>query len=153
MPRVEADMDTPVPPERVRAALLDFSPGRPQVWPGIHPSLYEVYNVGETQADIREGSKLPGSTVWAKEHYDWSDPETVRWTVVESNFCAPGSYVSATITPNGTGGSRIHVIWNRTPTTLTGRIAAKVITATKGAPITRSIRKGLSRLNSTGNHT
>lgn len=150
MPWVETDMDTPVPPDRVRAALLDFSPARPQVWPGIHPSLYKVYELGTTHADIKEGSRMPGSAVWAKEHYDRSDPETVRWTVRESNFCAPGSYVSATITPNGTGGSRIHVVWNRTPSPFTGRMAAIIITATKGAPITRSMRKGLTLLNNPG---
>lgn len=59
MPKVEFDMDCRVPPEKVRAALLDFSPGRPETWPGIFPPMYEVYDVGETYADIREGSKAP----------------------------------------------------------------------------------------------
>ena len=40
MPKVELDIDTAVAPERVRAALLDFSPRRPEIWPGIEPSLY-----------------------------------------------------------------------------------------------------------------
>src|SRR5881397_484355 len=47
MPRVELDVDTNLPPERVREALLDFSDRRPEIWPGIEPSLYKVYSVGE----------------------------------------------------------------------------------------------------------
>ena len=47
-----------------------------------------------------------------RERYDWSDLQTVVWTVQESGFSKPGSFVSARITPNGTG-SRIHVVWDR----------------------------------------
>jgi hypothetical protein len=146
MPRVELDIETSVAPERVRNALIDFSPARPTVWPGIEPSLYEVYSVGETTAEIREGNRVPGGAVWAKEQYDWSDPDTVTWTVVDSNFCTPGSRVSATIRPNGTGGSRIHVSWNRTPISRSGRLGMLLVTGTRGAPIKASIKKGLKRL-------
>src|SRR5689334_10376187 len=104
MPRVDIYLDSVAQPDAIRRALLDFSDRRPEIWPGITPSLYEVYEVGDTWADIREGTKAPGGAVWAVEHYDWSDPETVKWTVKESNFCAPGSWVSATITPKGDSG-------------------------------------------------
>jgi polyketide cyclase/dehydrase/lipid transport protein len=146
MPKVELDVETTVSPERVRAALLDFSDQRPQLWPGIDPSLYEVYAVGDTSADVQEGSKMPGMTIWAKEHYDWSEAELVTWTVQESNFCAPGSYVSALITPRGDGGSRIHVVWNRTPTSIVGRVATVLIQLTGGKPVATSIRKAMTRL-------
>lgn len=59
MPKVEFNIDSRVPPENVRRALLDFSPRRPEIWPGIYPPMYEVYEVGETHAVIREGSKPP----------------------------------------------------------------------------------------------
>src|SRR3954466_14137325 len=146
MPRVELDIETPGAPERVRKALLDFSPDRPKIWPGIEPSLYKVYSVGTTTADIQEGNRVPGGVVWAKEHYDWSDPETVTWTVVESNFCTPGSRVKATIRPTGSGGSRIHIDWARTPISLSGRLGMLMVTGTRGAPIKSSIRKALARL-------
>ncbi len=146
MPKVEMDLETSVPPERVRSALLDFSPSRPEVWPGITPTLYEVYSVGETSAEIKEGTKQPGATVWAKEHYDWSDPETVRWTVRESNFCAPGSYVQARIRPREGGGSRVHIEWNRTPTSFAGRLATVLIKATRGKPVAASFKKAMDRL-------
>ena len=151
MPKVEVTMEARVPPEKVREALLDFSPRRPEIWPGIFPPLYEVYGVGETSADIREGSKAPGGVIWAKEHYDWSRPDTVTWTVRDSNFCAPGSYVSARLEPHGNGGSRIHITWERTPTSLAGRIATFVIVSTRGAPVAGSLRKGLQRLEAQAN--
>ncbi|MGB9377177.1 MAG: SRPBCC family protein [Mycobacteriales bacterium] len=146
MPKVEVDVETTVPPDQVREALLDFTDRRPQIWPGIEPSLYEVYEVGETHADVQEGSKMPGMKIWAKERYDWSSPELITWTVQESNFCAPGSYVSAAITDRGEGGSRIHIVWNRTPTSFGGRVAAKLIVASKGKPVAASFQKAMSKL-------
>jgi len=146
MAKLELDVDTSLTPERVMAALLDFSSRRPEIWPGIEPSLYEVYSVGETSADIREGTKFPGMKIWAREHYDWSTPGTVTWTVQESNFSAPGSYVSATITPGEGGGSRIHVVWDRTGTTFVGRMIVSMIKLSKGKPLAVSMKKALNKL-------
>src|SRR5262245_16669535 len=105
MPSLDVSLETTLPPEKVREALLDFSDRRPDVWPSLSPYLYEVYSVGETSAEIKEGNKSPFGAFWARERYDWSDPATVRWTVVESNFCTPGSYVSATPRTREGGGS------------------------------------------------
>jgi len=146
MPKVELDFDTRLAPELVKGALLDFSAGRPEIWPGITPSLYEVYSVEETSADIREGTKVPGGVFWAREHYDWSTPGLITWTVRESNFCTAGSYVSAAIAPRAGGGSSIHLTWNRTPTTFTGRVAAFMIKATRGRPLRASMEKAFKKI-------
>jgi hypothetical protein len=150
MPKVEMDVETSASPDAVRAALLDFSGRRPETWPGIHPSLYEVYEVGDTFADVKEGSKLPGGRTWAREHYEWTADGPITWTVRESNFCAAGSYVSAAISPRPDGGSRIHVTWNRTPTSMPGRLATLAIRLTGGRPVAASMRKGLARLERSG---
>ena len=42
MPEVEMDVETTLPPERVREALLDFSERRPQIWPGIAATRVSV---------------------------------------------------------------------------------------------------------------
>jgi hypothetical protein len=143
MPKVRINLESSVPPGRLRSALLDFSADRPKLWPGIEPSLYEVYSVGETRAVVKEGSKMPGSLFWAVEEYDWSDPSKITWTVRESNFCAPGGSVSATIEARDGGGSRIEVVWNRTPTTFVGRMAAVLIVATRGRPVAASFTKAM----------
>jgi hypothetical protein len=146
MPKVAMDVETTVAPQRVRAALLDFTERRPEIWPGIARSLYEVRSVSETTAEVKEGSKMPGMSVWAVEHYDWSQPDLITWTVRESNFCAPGSYVSAAITPRESGGSTIHIVWNRKPTSLGGRIATLLIMATKGKPVAASFARTMRNL-------
>jgi hypothetical protein len=146
MPRVDFDIETPLPTGRVLEALIDFSDRRPEIWPGLEPTLYEVYSVGDTSAEIQEGSKLPRGVFWAKEHYDWSTPGVVTWTVRESNFCAPGSNVSATVTPKEGGGSRIHIVWDRTPTSFAGRMVATIIKLSNGKPVAASIKKALTKM-------
>ena len=146
MAKIELDLETSIAPERVRAALLDFSERRPDIWPGIEPSLYEVFEIGSTSAEIREGSRMPGGSIWARERYDWADPELVTWTVKESNFCAPGSFVSAAIREREGGGSRIHIVWNRQPTTFSARLMTLLIIATRGAPVAMSFRMAMKRL-------
>ncbi len=51
-----------------------------------------MYHVGETEADIREGQDFP--KLWAKWHYDWSTPNSVTLTVVESDAMAPGGFMT-----------------------------------------------------------
>ncbi|MEA5454099.1 hypothetical protein SPF06_05115 [Sinomonas sp. JGH33] len=146
MSAIEFEMETTASPEKVRGALIDFSGRRPQLWPGIEPSLYEVYSVDETTAEVREGSKGPGGKIWARERYDWSDPHSVRWTVQESNFSAPGSYVAATIQPGRDGGSVVRVTWDRTGNSVMGRVICRMIRMSKGKPVAASFKRGLAVL-------
>ena len=106
-----------------------------------------MYTVSETSAEVKEGTKLPFGTVWARERYDWSDPNTVRWTVIESNFSLPGSFVSATLEPTD-GGTRVKIHWQREGTGLFHKLMMRVMVASKGKPIAQSFRKGLGKLES-----
>lgn len=144
MSRVEVDSETRLAPDQVVAALTDFSDRRTDVWADIAPQYYEVYSVGDHEADAREGTVAGPMKIWAKEHYEWS-PDRVRWTVVESNFCSPGSFVEAQISAGPDGGSRIHTVWERTPTTLMARVLFTMIRMSKGKPIKDSLEKGLAR--------
>jgi hypothetical protein len=146
MAHVELDIDTPLSPERVIGALTDFSERRPEIWPGLHPSLFEVRSLGDTWAEVKEGSRAPGMTVWAIEHYDWSVLGTVTWTVKESNFSAPGSSVSAQVRPGAGGGSRIHVVWNRTGVDFKGQMIVGMIKLSGGRPVAASIKQGLDKM-------
>lgn len=146
MARVEFTIDSPLPPERVISALTDFSDRRPEVWPGIHPGLYEVRSVGQMSAEVREGSRAPGMTVWAIEGYDWSVPGTVSWAIKESNLFDPGGSVSAQVDPRPGGGSRIHVTWNRTGVGLRGRMLVGMIKLSGGKPVAASIKAGLDKM-------
>lgn len=144
MAKIEMHSESALSPEEVVSALTDFSESRPQRWTGVTPEYYEVYSVGDTEAHIKEGTQQGPINVWAKEHYDWSQPGVVRWTVEESNFCTPGSYVQATITPREGGGSKIDTEWERTPTTVMARMILVVMKMTGGKAIETSMRKGLA---------
>jgi hypothetical protein len=147
MPSVDTHVETSLPPEEVRHALLDFSDRRPEIWPGITPSLYETYSVSETSADVKEGTRLPLiGDFWARERYDWSDPNTIRWTVLESNFCAPGSFVSATLRPRDGGGTRIDLHWERALTTTASKLIGRLVVLTGGKPFAQSFEKAMRKL-------
>jgi hypothetical protein len=138
------ESETSLEPEKVVAALTDFSDKRPQMWTGISPQHYKVNSVGADTADVQEGTKQGPLNVWARERYDWSVPNTVVWTVQESNFCTPGSYVKAEMRPRAGGGSHIKCTWEREPTTVMARLVFAMMKLTKGAPIAKSMREGLA---------
>ena len=146
MPTAQVVVETTLPPDKVREALIDFSGRRPDLWPDLDRDQYEVREVAATNAVIREGSRLPGMTIWAVERYDWSEPDTVSWTVIESNFCTPGDRVIATIRPRDDGGTSVHLDWARRGTTLAGKLLVGMIGFTKGAPLRLSTRKAFERL-------
>ena len=133
-------IESDLPPELVRAALIDFSPRRPELWPGINASMYEVVEIGDTWAVVREGT---GGPVWSRERYDWSSPDRVVWTVVESGFSRPGDFVAASIYDRAGGGSRIELDWQRNGTHLMAKVIVGVISLLRGFPVKRSFEMGL----------
>jgi hypothetical protein len=141
----EFDFTSSLPPEKVMGALLDFSKRRPELWAGLAPKYYEVYEVGDTSAFIREGSGAPFN-VWARERYDWSTPWQVAWTVEESNFCTPGDGVVVSVTP-ADGGSNIHLKWERRGSNLKGRFVVALLAPGNGRMLKSFIKKGFDSLS------
>lgn len=146
MVRFTFDLRTDAPPEAVRAALLDFSEHRPELWPGLPADQYEVYEVGDTWAEIREGYRGP---IWWRERYDWSVPGRIQWTAVDSGFGRPGSYVVWEIAPAEGGGSRHHITWDRRGKTVFGKLFIALMALTRGVAIRRSLEVGLARIAAT----
>jgi hypothetical protein len=143
VPSVDVEVPTSLSTEQVRAALTDFSERWAEIWPAWE--LYEVRSVGETTGEIKQGARLATAEFWEVDRYDWSDAATIRWTVLESNFCAPGSFVSAT-TEQADGGTLVRIHWERTGTTLLGRVFCRLIVATRGKPVRDSFRAAFRRL-------
>ena len=140
MARLLIIINSDLPPEQVREALIDFSPRRPELWPGINASMYEVVELGDTWAVVREGTV---GAVWSVERYDWSSPNRVVWTVQESGFSRPGDYVAASILSRAGGGSRIELEWEKHGTHLTSRLIVGLIALLRGFPVKRSFQVGL----------
>ena len=141
MAKFTVGIDTIATPEQVRDALTDFTDRRTEIWPGLSKKRYEVYEVGETTAVIREGNDKP--SVWARERYDWSKPGVVRWEVLESNFCIPGSYVQCTFAPGTDGGSHVEVEWNRKGSNFGGHLMVAMMKVMGPRIIRGYIRKVL----------
>jgi hypothetical protein len=92
VPRLEYGADTSASPERVIAAVKDFSERRPELWPNLTPDLYEVHQVTDSFAEVTEGSRFLGLEFWARERYEWPEPGVVRATTQDSNMFSAGNW-------------------------------------------------------------
>ena len=136
---METELETKLPPDSVVAALTDFSDRRPDVWSGLKREQYEVYEVGDTWAEVREGSS---KSIWARERYDWSTPGTVKWTVVDSPFSSTGDSVTVTASPSGTG-SKVHIAWRRRGKTVLSKVMLAILSLFMGTVLKRYVKKTL----------
>jgi hypothetical protein len=123
--KFEFDFVTSATPEQVVELMTDFSPNRPHRWPASSVKAFEVYHLGETEADMREGQDFP--KLWATWHYDWSTPGSVTLTITESDAMQAGGFMTLTATPTADGGSSVHAVWEQTSKNLTGLIAVTMI--------------------------
>ena len=108
MPTVHVVDETPVPAAQVLQAARDFSDRRAEMWPDVHVEHLEVHDRGETFAEVTEGNPWPIGFVWERLRYDWSEPETIKGVVTDSNIFKPGSSWKIKATP-ANGGSRVEL--------------------------------------------
>jgi hypothetical protein len=102
---------TSSPPERVLDAGRDFSERRADVWPNVTPKHLEVHELGETFADVTEGTWVVG-LFWERSRYDWSQAGLVKATVIDSSVFEPGSTWELRATPCD-GGSEVEIVLHR----------------------------------------
>jgi len=116
---VRFELVTDASPDQVRRALTDFTDRRLVTWHRtLDPTTFELREHGDTWAVAREST--PRSPFWVVARYDWSDPEVVRWTELESSYAglsAGGDQGrgSVRIVPSAAGGSVLHVEWTYAP--------------------------------------
>jgi hypothetical protein len=123
--KFEFDFETTATPEQVVELMTDFSPHRPHRWPASSIKAFEVYRLGETDADIREGQDFP--KLWATWHYDWSTPDSVTLSITDSDALQSGGFMTLTATPKATGGSAVHGVWEQSSKNLTGIAAVTMM--------------------------
>jgi hypothetical protein len=95
-------------PEQVLQAARGFSPRRAELWRDVYAEHLTVHDRGETWADVTEGNPWPIGLVWERLRYDWSDPEILKGTVVDSNLFKRGSTWNLSASPTD-GGSRVEI--------------------------------------------
>jgi hypothetical protein len=117
----EFDFVTTASPHEVVELMTDFSPERARRWPASSEAAFEVYRVGDTDAEIREGQDFP--KLWARWRYDWSTPDSVTLTVMEAEALNPGGFMTLTATPRTEGGTAVHAVWDQSSKNLNGLVA------------------------------
>jgi len=87
-------------PEQFVAGLTDFGPGRSTLFGNSADAYLKVHHRSHSEADVTEGS----GGIWERLHYDWSDPDRVVMTTIDSNVWGGRSGHTYTFTrlPNGT---------------------------------------------------
>jgi hypothetical protein len=134
MARVGFSIVTSVDPDIVFNAMIDFSDRRPEFWPALHPGAYEVHELGDTWAEVTEGSEpdvirwspfalhRKGKAAWARQRYSWSATDrTVRWTVVESPWIHVPGPAEYRVSPHDHG-SRIELSMDRSYKGVSGKL-------------------------------
>ncbi|MEV6106472.1 hypothetical protein AB0M28_17395 [Streptomyces sp. NPDC051940] len=110
-------------PSDVREVLTDFSPSRADVWPTIDAEHFRVHELGDTWAEVTEGT----SAAWERAHYEWEpDGDTVTVTTLDSKLFGAGGGWVFRLTPEGAG-TRVDVELTRQPSTLRGKMLAALL--------------------------
>jgi hypothetical protein len=147
MTTIQFIVESPLPPAAIRDALTDFSERRPTLWPNLDTRFYKVHYVGDTWADVTEGSSFLGG-VWEHDRYDWSDPDVVHITVVESNAFSSDSFWEYRIHETANGGSHVDATVHRVGKTLKGRIVALLLGLFGRKVFLTDFQKALTRIAS-----
>src|SRR3954452_23439889 len=132
------------PPDRFLGALVDFGPGRAEVWGNSDPQHLAVHERGDTWAEVTEGSATGG--VWQRLRYDWSVPGVVTLDVLDSNSFGPGSRWTYRVEADGAGGSDIDLTVVRVPNSAKGRLLDVVLTLGGSSFYSRDLRRTVRRL-------
>jgi hypothetical protein len=114
---------TTLTPEQYVAGLTDFRPGRSKLFSNSADAYLKVHNNGTSFADVTEGS----GSVWERLHYDWSDPNRVVLTTIDSNVWAGTSGHIYTFTRHPNGTTDIDVVVIRNGKNLKGRVLGFIL--------------------------
>jgi hypothetical protein len=144
--RIHYEADGRVPPERFIAALTDFSDRRPDLWPGLDTKFFKLHELGDTQAEVTEGTDVLGG-VWARERYDWSQPGLVRLTLVDSADFTPGTVTEYRVTAGPAGGCHVAVDFRRIARSARGRFVGVIVQLTGARRFRGELRVALDRLS------
>jgi hypothetical protein len=123
MPTIHFHRTTRLTPEQYVAGLTDFGPGRAKLFSNSAAQYLKVHERGRTSADVTEGS----SGIWERLRYDWSDPDNVVLTTIDSNTWGGASGHTYTFTRRPDGATEIDVAVIREGKNLKGLLLGVVL--------------------------
>ena len=131
---VRFQMSSTLDPVALMDVLTDFGPSRPDRWPTIDEEHFQVHAVGDTWAEVTEGT----ASAWERARYDW-DTKRRRVTVTthDSKVFGPGGGWIFQLTPQETG-TRVDIELVRTPTGLKRKLLAALLPAVAPSALKKS---------------
>jgi hypothetical protein len=145
MPTVHLTETTTATPQQFIAALTDFGPQRGKIWRNSQPEYLQIHSLTDTSADVTEGSSAGGGT-WERLRYDWSQPNHVTMTTIDSNIWGKRSGHSYTLTPTTGGGATIDVVVVRQGISPKGRLIGMLVGLVGKPLIRRELRKSIEAI-------
>ena len=106
MATIHLEQTTTATTEQFIAGLTDFGPGRSKIFGNSADSDLKVHDKEEGHADVTEGS----GGVWERLRYDWSDPNRVVATTIDSNAWGGKSGHTYTYTRGAKGKTEIDYV-------------------------------------------
>ncbi len=114
---------TTLTPEQYIAGLTDFGAGRSKLFGNSADEYLKVHQLGRSEADVTEGS----GGIWERLHYDWSNPNHVVLTTIDSNTWGGASGHTYNFTRNRNGTTNIDVDVVREGKNFKGRLLGLVL--------------------------
>jgi hypothetical protein len=149
MPTIHLTATTTATPEQFVAGLTDFGPGRSELFGNSADSYLTVHDQGPDFADVTEGS----AGIWERLRYDWSDPERVVLTTIDSNVWGGRSGHTYTLTRRPDGTTGVDVVVVREGKNLQGRVLGVMVGIVGKAFLGRALAgtiKAIESRNATG---
>ena len=110
-------------PAQFVAGLTDFGPGRAELFPNSADDYLKVHEQEATGADVTEGS----GGIWERLRYDWSDPEHVVLTTIDSNTWGRNSGHTYNLKPQPDGRTEVELVSVREGKNFKGRLLEFVL--------------------------
>ena len=123
MSTIRMHQTTTSTPEQLLAALIDFGPGRSQIFGRSANEYLKVHHLGASDADVTEGS----GGIWERLHYDWSNRRRVVMTTTDSNLWGGSSGHVYAFTPRPDGTTDVDAVVVRDGKNLKGRALGFVL--------------------------
>ena len=122
-PEIHFRRTTTLTPGQFVAGLTDFGPGRSKLFGNSADEYLKVHYLGRSEADVTEGSE----GIWERLYYDWSNPNCVVLTTIDSNVWDYGSSYTYTFTRRLSGTTDIEVVLVRKGRNCKGRALGLVL--------------------------
>ncbi len=140
MAKLSYGTDSKTQPEPILRAAVNFTERRPDYWPSISRKFYRVHELGDCSAEVTEGSDSMGG-IWAREHYEWSQPGLVRATVQDSNVFQKGGVWELRALPKEGCGTRIEIVNHRQAKGLKGHVVGALLQLSGRKMLTESLAR------------